>query len=197
MKASMNIVFNLFLYLIICCPLFLLLPDNIGLISFVFNNKKLIVFCSKVLDGDTIIFDKKYYGRLAYIDAPEMKQRSVGKDNVPVGELAYKYLKQKIEGKFIKIKIIEKDKYGRYVIRIWIWNDKKRENNKVEKLGDINLQIVEDGYAVLYTFAQFESLEEKMRYVRGYFSAYIGGKGVWSSSGLMVPYKYRKIKRKK
>ncbi|MBF0298347.1 MAG: thermonuclease family protein [Oligoflexia bacterium] len=151
---------------------------------------RLVVFCNRVLDGDTIIFDKYQYGRLAYIDAPELKQKSI--DNVAIGRESYEYLRSIIEKQTIEIKIIDKDKYGRSIVRIWKHND---DNNKDNNNEEMNLKMIKEGHAILYNFALFESIEEKIKYVNCFYDAILNRRGIWSTEGLLLPYKFRKNKK--
>lgn len=80
----------------------------------------------RVIDGDTFDYNGKRY-RLAYIDAPELSQPTVGK-------LSKEYLQRNIS--VSDMKVISKDKYGRYIV----------------VLGNLNYNMVLDGYAVVFKF---------------------------------------------
>ena len=100
------------------------------------------ITASRVIDGDTIegtyqeqILDVnvtfKVHFRLYGIDAPEV--RGEGKET---GFKSRDWLKEKIEGQRVKLKLYGKDKYGRWLADIFF----KGEH--------INKSIVEAGHAV-------------------------------------------------
>lgn len=147
------------------------------------------VYCSRVIDGDTIIYTEpglfhlSYRARLLYIDAPESDQLSF--DHLKIGKAATIFLKNLIEGKTITVQVAGNDMYGRQLIQIWDQNI------------DINYEMVRSGWAVIYPFSEFSSPAHKMQYLRTYYRAQLLRRGLWSSSGLLSPYKFRKQKRLK
>ena len=84
----------------------------------------LLFNAQKVIDGDTFDYKGKRY-RLAFIDAPELSQNIVG-------QLSKKHLEGIID--VTNMKVISKDKYGRYIVI----------------LGNINYRMVANGYATVY-----------------------------------------------
>ena len=84
----------------------------------------LLFNAQKVIDGDTFDYKGKRY-RLAFIDAPELSQNIVG-------QLSKKHLESIID--VTNMKVISKDKYGRYIVI----------------LGNINYRMVLNGYAIVY-----------------------------------------------
>ena len=80
----------------------------------------LLFNAQKVIDGDTFDYKGKRY-RLAFIDAPELSQNIVG-------QLSKKHLESIID--VTNMKVISKDKYGRYIVI----------------LGNINYRMVLNGY---------------------------------------------------
>ena len=82
-------------------------------------------------DGDTIT---KISYRLAYIDAPELKQTCIANGNVlNIGEESRDYLNSISSGKLSNCLLKETDKYGRFIMDC-----------------DFNLQMVESGNAICY-----------------------------------------------
>lgn len=104
------------------------------------------IFCNRVIDGDTIEgtftktileLDVKFtvHFRLIRIDAPE--KTGVTKE---AGIRSMEYLKGRIEGQNIKVKIKGRDKYGRWLAEIF-------------KDGiNINDELVQLGFAVYRTY---------------------------------------------
>lgn len=81
----------------------------------------------EIIDGDTFKHNGVRY-RLAYIDAPEINQKTVGK-------LSKYYLKSILQEKdLVNMRIIATDRY----------------NRKVVVIKDINYRMVRDGYALVY-----------------------------------------------
>ncbi|MBY0077976.1 thermonuclease family protein [Priestia aryabhattai] len=100
----------------------------------------------RVLDGDTIegeFFKKilevevrfKVHFRFMGIDAPEKKG-----ETKPLGLASMEYLKQRIEGKKVKVKVLDKDKYGRWLAYVFFEGV------------NINDELVEKGYAIYRTY---------------------------------------------
>lgn len=84
---------------------------------------------TRVVDGDTVyavvtmdffdtILSKTIEIRMVGIDAPETK----GKEK-PLGDVAKKWLKERIEGKTVTLELNGKDKYDRYLGVIFDEND--------------------------------------------------------------------------
>lgn len=100
----------------------------------------------RVIDGDTIegSFYKKIldvevnfsvHFRFYGIDAPEKKG-----ETKPLGIASMEYLKQRIEGKKVKVKLYDKDKYGRWLAVVFCEGV------------NINDELVEKGYAIYRTY---------------------------------------------
>ncbi|MEX1098807.1 MAG: thermonuclease family protein, partial [Bacteriovoracaceae bacterium] len=94
-------------------PLFLFFPTS--------GIKTIRAKCERVIDGDTV---EARYGsrllklRLAFIDAPEIKQLSL--DKVPIGLRSQQFLQDLALGKELVIKVLQKDRYGRYLAEIYL-----------------------------------------------------------------------------
>lgn len=134
----------------------------------------------EVHDGDTVsvtINKKTERVRLIGIDAPELGQR-------PWGNKSKKHLESILSASgwdvTIEPDIDKRDKYGRLLAYLW---------TKDGQL--INLRMLEDGYAMLYTFPP------NVRYVdilsAGQKSARDNKLGIWGWNGLRkTPQEYRK-----
>jgi micrococcal nuclease len=133
-----------------------------------------------VHDGDTlsvVIGHRKERVRLLGIDAPELGQK-------PWGANAKKRLKELVAASgnavVLEFDLEKRDQYGRLLAYVWARGDAL-----------INLEMIRDGYAVLYTFPpnvkHVERLREGQKYARD------RGLGIWGKDGLKeMPRDYRK-----
>ncbi|HWR59621.1 MAG TPA: thermonuclease family protein [Thermodesulfovibrionales bacterium] len=133
----------------------------------------------RVHDGDTVsvlIGKKKERVRLIGIDAPEIGQK-------PWGAKAMKHLEGLLRDSGLTVTlefdIDRRDKHGRLLAYLWTGNGKC-----------INLQMLKDGYAALFTFPpnvkHANALREGQRYARD------RGLGIWGRDGLReAPQNYR------
>lgn len=131
----------------------------------------------EVIDGDTIVLVEKngdkHRIRLHGIDAPESNTRQ------PFGEEAKLYLRDKIEGKDVKIIVKEKrDRYGRVVGVVKFDGD------------DVNKMMVEQGLAWAYTYYT-EAYEPQQKKAK---SEKIG---LWADENATNPYEWRKKHKSK
>lgn len=133
-----------------------------------------------ITDGDTIkayCQGKKVSIRLAAIDAPEKKQA--------YGKAAKDYLAALVQDKPLTIDIVDEDHYGRLVGNIFI--------DKVY----INLQMVQSGYAWVYT--DYQDAVAK-GWLENLLSAQIDAKkhkrGLWQDEKPKAPWHYRKHAKK-
>jgi len=134
----------------------------------------------EVHDGDTVsvtLDDKREKVRLIGIDAPELGQR-------PWGQKAKGHLKELLSSSkwevSLEFDIEKRDIHGRLLSYLWT-PDRKM----------INLQMVEDGYAMLFT------VPPNVRYVDEFRKAQDDarnkGLGIWGRSRLReTPREYRK-----
>lgn len=98
----------------------------------------------KVIDGDTVdvMIDLGFEAhlktrvRLFGLDTPEMHVA----EQKARGQKAAEFVKKAIEGKPIRIQMLNKDKYGRYLAKIYYG----------EKQEEINKQLIERGFAQEY-----------------------------------------------
>lgn len=130
----------------------------------------------RVVDGDTIVLVDKngeHRIRLHGIDAPESNTHQ------PFGEEAKVFLRDKIEGKSVKIIVKEKrDKYGRIVGVVKFDGD------------DINEMMVSQGLAWAYTYYTdaYAAQQSKAK----------GAKlGLWADENATNPYEWRKMHKNK
>ncbi|MFA5352864.1 MAG: thermonuclease family protein [Thermodesulfovibrionales bacterium] len=131
----------------------------------------------RVYDGDTIavqtggfagFFTKEEKVRLIGIDAPEMRQE-------PWGRRSKRRLKELISRTdstvALQSDVEPRDKYGRLLAYVW---DKKGQL--------LNEKMIEDGYALLYTFPPNVRYVERLRQAEE--RARIARKGIWGKGGL-------------
>ena len=138
---------------------------------------------AQIIDGDTIKINSKKI-RLNGIDAPEFKQMckktyltiiffTFTKD-YPCGKISTEKLKKKINNKVITCKILDIDRYKRYIGECY-----KRNLN-------LNSWLVSNGHAVAYR-----------KYSKKYVSDEINAKnekiGIWQGK-FEMPWEYRKKK---
>tara|TARA_Y100000591_G_scaffold175185_1_gene151319 strand:+ start:157 stop:687 length:531 start_codon:yes stop_codon:yes gene_type:complete len=162
--------------LIIICSIFFILTYN----DVRSEEIKEISGNAKIVDGDTIKINSKKI-RLHGIDAPEFKQMckktyltifffSFTKD-YPCGKISTEKLKKKINSKVITCKILDIDRYKRFIGECY-----KRNIN-------LNSWLVSNGYAVAYR-----------KYSKNYVSDEINAKnsklGVWQGK-FEMPWEYR------
>jgi len=134
----------------------------------------------RVHDGDTVsvvIGQKTEKVRLLGIDAPEMGQR-------PWGGKAKRHLEELLSrnGWIVSLEfdVRKRDKYGRLLAYLW---------GKDDRL--INLGMVEDGYAVLFTLPPNVKYADELR--NGQRLAREKGLGIWGKDGLKeMPLDYKK-----
>lgn len=140
--------------------------------SFTFN-----VYDLRVLDGDTIEVQRKRESswekvRLVYIDAPEMGQK-------PWGKRAKTFLISQLKKREVKVRIRGRGYYGRLLGEVWV-RDKS-----------VNLELIKKGYAFLYPWSQFETVEQAKSYKGEASLAKDRKKGVWRKR-VTKPWRYRK-----
>lgn len=130
---------------------------------------------TRITDGDT--FTLQYSSledervRLHGIDAPERNQ--------PHGPAAGAELARLIEGREVRVELVDRDNYGRLVGRVWIDDV------------DINLAMVEGGHAWWYEFyaqdrRDLELAEEAARRAQ---------RGLWAQRNPVPPWEWRRNQR--
>ncbi|HEX9980972.1 MAG TPA: thermonuclease family protein [Flavobacterium sp.] len=128
-----------------------------------------------IADGDTFSFlsdNKKIRVRIEAIDAPEK--------GMPFYKSAKEYLSGLCGAKFVKLKIINTDRYGRFVARVTLADGR-----------DVSSEMIKAGMA--WHYKQYSSdkrlaaLEDKAR--RNHI-------GLWHDKNARAPWEVRKERRK-
>lgn len=131
-----------------------------------------------IADGDTVkVLDaknEKITIRLAYIDAPELKQPFGQKSKQHLGSLLFK--------KTVSLERVNKDQYGRLVARIWLDGQ------------DVNLNMVQNGLAWHYQ-AYAKKQKDYALYAKAQWSAKQNKKGLWQDRMPIEPWNFRKTER--
>ncbi|WP_041703406.1 thermonuclease family protein [Pseudogulbenkiania sp. NH8B] len=134
-----------------------------------------------VADGDTItVLDaaqQQHKIRFAFIDAPEKAQ--------PYGQRAKQLLAARVYRQVVKVDVVEKDRYGRIVGRVW------------QGTIDVNLAQLKDGYAWHYRYyaSKNQSAEDFSRYEAAERQARGQRLGLWEGSAPQAPWEFRRSKR--
>jgi len=129
---------------------------------------------AKIIDGDTIHIGKNKI-RFHGIDAPEIKQTCLINNNIwNCGLESKKALKNFILEKKVNCKIIDTDRYDRFIGVCFV-------NNK-----NINKYMVKSGWAIAYRYYSLDYIDDEKK-------AKINKKGIWKGT-FIDPYLYRKKK---
>ena len=136
------------------------------------------ILVSEVIDGDTIRLSNGRLLRYIGIDTPEVHSKKNGKfvyEPQPFAEEAKEYNRKLVEGKTVRLEFdVEKeDKYERLLAYCFI--------------GDIfvNAKLIEEGYAVLYTYPPNVKYAEKFRDLQT--KARNNKQGLWGSYETINP----------
>lgn len=124
----------------------------------------------RVSDGDTILLQsgsQRIKVRMYGIDAPELKQN--------YGEDSKNYLEKRILNKNVNVKVINEDKYGRKVGKVFYKNK------------DINLEMIKTGNAWFY---EYHAKKEK-EYRKASKSAQEQKLGLWKDKNPQNPRNFR------
>ncbi len=133
-----------------------------------------------VADGDTItLLDsgrQQHKIRFAYIDAPEKAQ--------PFGQAARKHLADKLFQQQVRVDVVERDRYGRTVGRVWLGEQ------------DVNLSQVADGFAWHYQYyaRKTQPSDEFDRYANAEQQARSQQTGLWQDHAPVSPWQFRRGK---
>ncbi len=126
----------------------------------------------KIADGDTVTVlmnNRQYKIRLAGIDAPEKGQ--------PYSQKSREYLAAMVAGERVSVKVINKDKYGRYVGKI-----------QTDNIKDVNGEMLKAGLAWHYRY--FDKSTEYAEYEE---QARQQNLGLWQDKAKQIPpWEYRK-----
>jgi endonuclease YncB( thermonuclease family) len=134
-----------------------------------------------VTDGDTIkVLDdqqREHKVRFAYVDAPEK--------GMEYGMTAKKSLSDRVYRRQVKVDIVETDRYGRTVGRVWL-NDQ-----------DVNYQLVKEGWAWHYSFyaKKTQSPDQFDLYQSAEKQAREQQNGLWAGNQVMPPWDWRRNRR--
>jgi len=128
----------------------------------------------KVIDGDTI-YIKSEKGRkkvrLRYIDAPEIKQ--------PYGDMARIFLVNELDDKRITVNSDYKDRYGRDIGDIYVYN----KNEAIY----INAKLIKSGNAWVYKTYRENTYLMNLENI-----AKDNKLGLWKDKSPIKPWEYRK-----
>jgi micrococcal nuclease len=131
-------------------------------------------------DGDTLRVKqggKTITVRLGCIDAPESAQK-------PWGQQSANRLKQLLPvGQAVQVRSIERDRYGRTVAELYLGNQ------------SVNLRMVEEGQAVVYTQYLSGCSEAKDQYLAAQAIAKAQKLGFWNQPNPVMPWDYRQGER--
>lgn len=130
---------------------------------------------TKVSDGDSFFLKsgkKSYRIRMYGVDAPELHQK--------YGEFSKKALEDMILNKNVNIKVINEDKYGRKVGKVFVGNK------------EVNLELLKNGYVFFY---EYYAKNEK-EYRRAYEKALEEKRGLWKYNDVESPRDYRMENKK-
>lgn len=136
---------------------------------------------SKVYDGDTLhVIDgdgAKHKIRMAYIDAPEMKQA--------YGTRSRDNLRAAAEGRKVSVRVFDTDRYRREVAQVSVGKT------------DLNLMQVEDGAAWHYKSYAKEQQDKAdfADYADAQIQAERERKGLWKAKNPQAPWAYRRAGR--
>lgn len=145
------------------------IPDGVGSANQIISGKVISVY-----DGDTMVMvsdnngsKAKYKVRFFGIDAPEVKQE--------YGGISRDILREKLLEKDARIQVINTDRYGRCVCKVYL-NDRY-----------INREMVLEGHAWYYPdYAEHEiDLKNAQEY------AIRDRRGLWQNRNPMPPWQYR------
>ena len=130
-----------------------------------------------IADGDTITFQttagEKFKVRLYAIDAPEKAQ--------PYGPQSTGILRNLIGQQVLNIQIINTDRYGRKVAKIYAGKQ------------DLNAEMIKLGAAWHYKY--YDKSSDYDRYEQLEKNARAGRKGLWNRNNPTPPWEYRKAVR--
>ncbi|TIC17731.1 SNase-domain-containing protein [Wallemia mellicola] len=143
------------------------------------------------LDSRSSILQKKLtavdtiHVRLAGVDAPETSH--FGKPAQPYANEALQWLKQKITGEKVAVKLLRKDRYGRVVGNAQLcakWYRPWRKN--------ISMELTKAGYGAIYEQdgAEYDGMLDKLRRVEE--QARRKKRGMWKQKHVELPSNYKK-----
>ena len=131
-------------------------------------------------DGDTLRIRQSGQVttiRLACVDAPERAQS-------PWGQQSTSRLKQLLpQGRAVQVREITRDRYGRTVAELYVSER------------SVNLQMVQEGQAVVYRQYLKECAATKDQYLQAEAQAKKQRLGFWNQQSRVMPWDYRRSQR--
>lgn len=161
----------------------------------------------KVSDGDTFRMrhypfypaqqESPYEGKLSEntiqirlygIDTPEVRKSGNPYPSMPYAEEAKAWTTDKVKGKIVQVKLLDKDQYNRVIGKVTTVNDFLQPM-------DVSLGLLHNGYATLYTGkgAQYdgnlEVFEKEVEYAQK------NRLGIWTNGidGVQTPAEYKRM----
>ena len=128
-------------------------------------------------DGDTLRINqqgKPITVRIACMDAPETAQKPWG------AEAATRFRQLLPVGQIVKVRVINRDRYGRTVAEIFTGDQ------------PVGLTMVRDGMAVVYPQYINNCAVNKSQYLQAEASAKQAQRGVWSDPKFVMPWEFRR-----
>ncbi len=124
---------------------------------------------SHVVDGDTIILENHQRVRFIGIDAPEVDHPRYNKLGEPFGEEAKDYLKERLEGKSVRLESGPEafDKYGRRLAYVYLGEE------------CLNETLLREGYAEAVRKLPYD---RKSRYLELEAAAREQKRGLWAAA---------------
>lgn len=134
-----------------------------------------------IADGDTLTlldeYNTQHKIRLSGIDSPEKGQ--------PFGQVCKKSLSDRAYDRLVAVESNKLDRYGRVIGKVVV-------NGQ-----DVNLEQVRRGCGWHYKKYQNEqSIDDRLGYGRAEEAARAGRIGLWSDTGAVPPWDWRKARRK-
>lgn len=126
-----------------------------------------------VHDGDTVRVqsgDREYRVRLHGIDAPELKQ--------PHGQAARDFLAARIDGKEVEVQVQARDRYGRYVAKVFYGEDRT-----------YNAEATLVYYGHAWWYRQYAPHNQTLRAFEA--SARSARRGLWADANPQPPWEWR------
>lgn len=142
-----------------------------------------------VADGDTLtVLDSNHLQhkvRLAGIDAPERGQ--------PFGEKSKQSLSRAVHGKDVRIEWTKRDRYGRFVAKIWVSPPELTcAQPPCARTLDVNLAQLTVGLAWHYKeYEREQSEQDRHRYAFAEQEARARKAGLWSDANPIAPWEWR------
>ena len=121
--------------------------------------------------------------RLCGVDAPE--RAHFGNSSQPLSEEAYKWLNKTLLGRFVWVKPLSTDQYGRCVAKVEYWSWFRWKN--------VSIELLKQGLGVVYeskSGAEFDGQDTLYRYHES--KAKKSKRGVWGLRHFETPGAYKK-----